>query len=124
MTTVPSTTDAKALRKQLAIEYAATGGEGVRIIDVAVECYSRLREAQTLLANDGLVVPGRDGPKQHPACVIERSARRAYLDALRALADLSRTKRRVGRPGFGGLGVTLEGLADLKPGRPMPRAKS
>jgi P27 family predicted phage terminase small subunit len=71
------------------------------ILEGTLESFDRMRQAQALLAAEGLVVKDRFGqPKQHPASLVERDAKQAVLRGLKAL------------------GLDLEPLAEGKGGRP------
>jgi P27 family predicted phage terminase small subunit len=56
------------------------------LLGSALECFDRMREAQGILAREGIVVKDRFGQKkQHPATLIERDAKMAMVRSLRAL---------------------------------------
>jgi P27 family predicted phage terminase small subunit len=71
------------------------------LLDTVCRALMRVREAQQLLARDGLVVRDRFGQaKPHPAAAIERDAQQTLLRNLRALnLDLEPLHDRPGRPG-------------------------
>ena len=59
-------------------------GLGVERLIVACEAFDRYQAARQLLDREGIVIRDRFGQQQpHPAIAIERSARAAYLRALR-----------------------------------------
>jgi phage terminase small subunit len=70
------------------------------ILDTACRGLMRVRQAQTLLATDGIVVKDRFGQdKAHPAAAIEHAAAQTMLRNLRALnLDLEPLNDRSGRP--------------------------
>jgi phage terminase small subunit len=70
------------------------------LLDSACRALQRVREAQRLLARDGLVVTDRFGqPKAHPAAAVERDAKQTLLKNLRALnLDLEPLRDTPGRP--------------------------
>lgn len=56
------------------------------VLATALEALDRMRQAQALLATEGLTVTDRYGTaKAHPAVVIERDSRTAFLRAMREL---------------------------------------
>lgn len=56
-----------------------------KVLHVACQTLDRLREAQKVIASDGIVIEGRQGPRPHPAIAIERDSRTAYLRAMREI---------------------------------------
>ena len=64
-----------------------------------VEALSRKEQAQTAIAEDGILVPDRFGVKRpHAALVIERDCRLAILRCLKVLGLPSVEESRLGRP--------------------------
>ena len=57
----------------------------VRLLQAAAECWDRLQQARALLAEEGITIEGRFGPKAHPAVAIERDSRLAFARLLREL---------------------------------------
>jgi P27 family predicted phage terminase small subunit len=59
---------------------------GFLVLENALECFDRMRQAQEMLAKEGLVTNDRFGQqKVHPAVLVERDAKAGLLRALRAL---------------------------------------
>ena len=56
-----------------------------RLLQAAAECWDRLQQAREVLSKEGIVVPGRYGPRAHPAVAIERDSRVAFVRVLREL---------------------------------------
>jgi P27 family predicted phage terminase small subunit len=56
-----------------------------RLLQAACEAWDRLQGAREVIARDGLIVSGREGPKAHPAVAIERDARIAFSRLIREL---------------------------------------
>lgn len=69
------------------------------ILESALEAFDRMRQAQALLAEEGLVVKDRFGQdKAHPAAAIERDAKGTMLRHIKALGlDLEPLNDRPGR---------------------------
>lgn len=56
------------------------------VLCTALEALDRMRQAQALIAAEGMTVTDRYGtPKAHPAVVIDRDSRNAFLRAMREL---------------------------------------
>jgi hypothetical protein len=92
--------EARALRQRLIREYEIEDSGGLLLLETAMEAFSRMREAQALVAQHGALVKDRFGQLQkNPAIVVERDSRAAMLAALRALnLDLEPLHPRTGRP--------------------------
>lgn len=56
-----------------------------RLLQLAAEAWDRSQEAREILAKDGIIVNGREGPKPHPAVAIERDSRLAFARLVREL---------------------------------------
>jgi P27 family predicted phage terminase small subunit len=72
----------------------------LKILDVACRALIQDREAEKLVARDGLTILDRFGqPKLHPAATVSRDAKATFLKALRQLGlDLEPLHGRPGRP--------------------------
>jgi phage terminase small subunit len=57
----------------------------VRLLQLAGEAWDRTQQARDRLAQEGLVVESRQGPKPHPCVAIERDSRLAFARLLRDL---------------------------------------
>jgi phage terminase small subunit len=57
----------------------------LRLLEAACDAFDRMTAARTLLLKEGLTVSTRTGCKAHPAVVIERDSRAAFMVALREL---------------------------------------
>lgn len=55
------------------------------VLLVGLEAFDRMRQAQAILAASSPVVDSRDGPKQHPACLVESRSRADFMAAMRQL---------------------------------------
>ena len=55
------------------------------VLLVGLEAFDRMRQAQAILAASSPVVASRDGPKQHPACLVESRSRADFLASMRQL---------------------------------------
>jgi P27 family predicted phage terminase small subunit len=59
---------------------------GFLVLENALESFDRMRQAQEMLAKEGVVTKDRFGQqKVHPAVLVERDAKAGLLRALRAL---------------------------------------
>jgi phage terminase small subunit len=78
--------EAKALHARLKKEWRIQDGAGGITLLILCQSLDRLREAQLILALDGIVVQDRWGQKKsHPACTVEREARAGLLACLKGL---------------------------------------
>lgn len=93
--------EASSLWKKLLDEYAIDDEAAYLLLQVALESFDRMREAQVLLRVEGLTFRDRHGAiKQHPAVAIERDSRSGMLFAFRQLhLDLEPLRDQLGRPG-------------------------
>ncbi len=93
--------EAAGLWQSLATEYDISDAGGLLLLNVAMEAFSRMREAQKLLAEFGPITTDAKGlMKPSPAIAIERDSRRGLLSAMRQLnLDILPLRDRVGRPG-------------------------
>ncbi len=78
--------EATSFYAKLAKEYTITDAGGLALLGQACESLDRLRQAQAILAEEGIVYRDRFGqPHQHPASLSERDARNQMLKALSML---------------------------------------
>src|SRR5262245_56071922 len=67
-------------------QYRIGDGAGLALVTTAAECLDRLREAQAVIRQHGIVTRDRYGGwKANPAVAIERAARDGMIAALKAL---------------------------------------
>ena len=93
--------EAKSIWRKLVAEYSIEDEGGYQVLQVGLEAYCRMRDAQKQIASDGVTTTDRFGQvKAHPLLPVERDARAQYLAALKALnLDLEPLRDRPGRPG-------------------------
>ena len=86
--------------RKLIAEYAIEDEAGYLILQTSLEAFDRMREAQRVLKEDGLVVVDRFGQKKsHPLTTIERDSRAQMMAALKALnLDVQPLRDGPGRP--------------------------
>ncbi|MCC7176066.1 MAG: hypothetical protein IT159_12790 [Bryobacterales bacterium] len=67
-------------------EYAIEDRAGLLLLHQAAEAFDRLREAQAIIARDGLLVQDRfKQKKSHPLLLVERDSRLQLIKCLRML---------------------------------------
>ncbi len=93
--------EAKNLGKKLIDEYSIDDSGGLAILNMALEAFDRVKEAQKIIKREGMTVQDRWGQvKAHPLCCVERDSRAQFLQALKALnLDIEPLRDRPGRPG-------------------------
>jgi P27 family predicted phage terminase small subunit len=98
----PKTLSAAAKRwwRQLQDEYSINDSGGLLILTSAAEAFDRMKQAQDLIASEGMTIVDRfSQQKVHPAILIERDSRSAMLAGLKQLClDLEPLEARPGRP--------------------------
>jgi len=96
MTTKPKTsppkpptgmsTEAMGIWKRLHAEYELGDTGAVQILTAALKAFETMRQAEALIAKEGVCTSDRYGtPKAHPAVDIAKNARAQWLNALRML---------------------------------------
>jgi len=93
--------EAKKLKKSILSEFDISDRGGLEILDRAIESFSRMREAQAIVDEEGLTITNRfNEKKEHPALNTERKARAQFLLAIKQLnLDILPPNHRIGRPG-------------------------
>lgn len=79
----------------------------------ACKAFDRAELCAARIAQDGQVVESRNGLKDHPLLRHEAVARALMCRLLSRMNIVGEAKRRPGRPGSGGLGITAEYLENL-----------
>ena len=78
-------TEAKAIWKKIA-EAWQLDDAGFIILQQGLEAFDRMRQAQGIIAAEGMVIKDRfDQLKQHPAFLCERDSRNAMMKAFKQL---------------------------------------
>jgi len=92
---------ARDIWQALTTEYGIEDAGGLAILRVALEAWDRAQKARKNIEKNSMLIKGRDGqPKQHPLLCVERDARAAFLQGLKALnLDVMPENHRIGRPG-------------------------
>ncbi len=89
----------QALWSSVVSEFDVSDAAGVALLTVACEALDRCRQAQEVLASDGLTVTDQRGAlKAHPAIAIERDAWGVMQRALRQLNLDAEPAAKPGRP--------------------------
>ena len=98
----PKTLSREAARwwRKLIAEYAIEDEAGYLMLQTSLEAFDKMRKAQAVIADDGLVVIDRFGQKKaHPLTAVERDSRAQMLAALKALnLDVKPLQDTPGRP--------------------------
>ena len=77
--------ESAALFSRLAGEYEIVDGAGLALLRSIGESLDRIAQARKIIERDGLIVETPNGPKQHPACAVERDSKTAVFSAMRLL---------------------------------------
>ena len=98
----PSKTLWLTVQSQFGIDDAG----GLAVLSAACEAHQRVRQAQVILKDEGLLVRDARGQiRPHPAVKIEVDSRAQFLAAVKQLnLDLEPLEHSVGRPGGGAKG--------------------
>ena len=93
------TKEAAELWQSLSIEYDIADSGGLLLLSTALEAFDRMRQAQAMLKESGLVVSTASGMKPSPGIALERDSRQGMLVALRHLhLDVEPMRDKIGRP--------------------------
>jgi hypothetical protein len=92
--------ESEKLKKKLIQEYSIEDVGGLAILQNGLEALDICRQAQHIVAAEGMTVPGdRGNVKAHPLLSVIRDQRAAFLSAIKMLnLDLEPLKPGVGRP--------------------------
>ena len=78
--------EARAWWKKLIREYSVDDDYGLLILQTALEAFDRMRQAQAVIATEGLQFTDRYGQaKCHPATVVEKDSRSQMLASFKVL---------------------------------------
>jgi P27 family predicted phage terminase small subunit len=78
--------EAQRLHDRVAREWNVVDAAGEMILMTACQALDRLRQAQALISEEGIITHDRFGQaKLNPACQIEKEARAGLLIALKAM---------------------------------------
>jgi len=79
--------EARALHARLTKEWGITDAAGTLTLLTALQSLDRMRQAQALIAKDGILQNDRFGTaRPHPATQVEKESRAGLLQALKALS--------------------------------------
>lgn len=80
------TKEAKELKKKILNDYEITDSAGLVLLQVALESFDRMKEAQRIIDKQGLTITDRFGQiRAHPLTVTERDARSQFYLGLKQL---------------------------------------
>jgi hypothetical protein len=79
-------------------EFGIEDAAGVEILTSACVATDRAAEFAAVVARDGAMIQGKDGPRQHPAVRGEFEARAFVVKTLRELGLTTQSVKAVGRP--------------------------
>ena len=91
--------EAQAVWRSIASEYDIDDAGGIAVLNAACESFDRMRQAAAIANAEGMVVADRFGQsKPHPATIIERDARAAYLSGIKQLRLDDESDEKGGKP--------------------------
>jgi hypothetical protein len=97
-------------------DHGIRGAGNLAVLHEAAKAIDAAEEFGSIIARDGPVLQTKSGVKDHPLIRHQLAARALACRLLSRLGVVDVPKRRVGRPGYGGIGVTYEQLADYRDG--------
>jgi P27 family predicted phage terminase small subunit len=92
-------TEAKSWWRKIVDNFEIDDDADSLLLQTALESFDRMRQAQAILAKDGIVIEDRFKQlRQHPATLVERDAKTAMQRALKALCLDVEAPGPMGRP--------------------------
>jgi Phage terminase, small subunit len=88
----------QSLWDRVQTEYGIEDAAGVELLTGACVATDRAAEFAAVVARDGAMLQGKDGPRPHPAVRGELEARAFVLKTLRELGLTTQSVKAVGRP--------------------------
>jgi hypothetical protein len=88
-----------SLWDRVQVEFGIEDAAGVELLTSACVATDRAAEFAAVIARDGAMIQGKDGPRQHPAVRGELEARAFVVKTLRELGLTTQSIKRLGRPG-------------------------
>lgn len=73
------------LRRRVLAEHQIDSAGALALLDCACHALDQALAAESVLAREGLTVPGSRGPRPHPCVSISRDARNRLINSLRTL---------------------------------------
>jgi hypothetical protein len=90
--------------------YEITSRADIETLRLVCEAEDQLCAIGARIKGDGLMVMGRNGPREHPLLRVEAQLRSYVSRYLQRLIDPSEPRCGPGRPGSGGIGITWRSL--------------
>src|SRR4051812_37684827 len=73
----------KALWNRIALDYDIRTNSAALLLEVAMQCHARARQARDVLKKEGMTVVGPNGQKAHPLLATERQSQAQMITSLR-----------------------------------------
>ncbi len=91
--------EARTMWKQLVAEYSIDDTAGLGLLTAALEAFTRMRQAQEVLAKDGLTYLSKGEITIHPMVKVEKDSRAHFYQGIKQLNfDLEPLRDAAGRP--------------------------
>jgi len=91
--------EAKKMWKDLVNEYGIDDSAGLGLLTVALESFTRMRQAQRILAKEGLSITVKGESVAHPMLKVEKDSRAHFYQGIKMMNfDLEPLKTGIGRP--------------------------